>query len=358
VHATKLRDVVGQAHDRKVTWLELFFDLVFAGAVAQVASPLRDDYSETGLLRFALLFVLIWWAWIGHAVFSTRFDSDDAVQRGATLLQMFGVAVMAANARDALDSRSSAGFAAAYAVQRMILVFQYFRARHIESARPLTSRYVTGHGTAALLWLLSSIVPAPLRYGIWALAFAVDLGTPWVAVRHSVAVPPDAAHLPERFGLFTLILLGESVIAVMHGIEHQEYWSVPAASAAFSGMGFAFFIWWWYFDAAGATAERHVRSRRDAVRLDIWSFAHLPFYLGLVTAFVGIQLIVSVAPEPALAGRQLLLFGGALLLTLTSLATVAWTSISSACRAEANVEPQGGPPSPRGARLWRDSLRR
>src|SRR4051812_34558617 len=241
MRATTLRYVVGQTHDRKVTWLELFFDLVFAGAVAQVASPLREDYSEAGLLRFALLFVLIWWAWIGHAVFSTRFDSDDAVQRGATLLQMFGVAVMAANARDALDSRSSAGFAAAYAVQRMILVFQYFRARHIVDARPLTTSYVLGHGVAALMWLVSSLVPAPLRYGVWGVAFAVDLGTPWAALRHSVAVPPDAAHLPERFGLFTLILLGESVIAVMHGIEHQEYWSVSAASAAFSGMGFAFF---------------------------------------------------------------------------------------------------------------------
>ncbi len=116
IRAPQLRYVAGQSPDRKVTWLELFFDLVFAAAVAQVASPLREDYSLEGLGRFALLFIMIWWAWTGHAVFSTRFDTDDGVQRGLTLLQMFGVAVMAANARDALDSRSSAGFAAAYAV--------------------------------------------------------------------------------------------------------------------------------------------------------------------------------------------------------------------------------------------------
>src|SRR5262249_24665675 len=100
---------------RKVTWLELFFDLIFVAAVAQVAEPLRHQSSLPGLLRFAPLFVLIWWAWTGHTTFSTRFDTDDVVQRGLTLLQMFAVAVMAANARDALDSRSSAGFAAAYA---------------------------------------------------------------------------------------------------------------------------------------------------------------------------------------------------------------------------------------------------
>jgi hypothetical protein len=192
---------------RKVTWLELFFDLIFVAAVAQVAEPLRDHYSAIGLVRFTPLFVLIWWAWTGHTVFSTRFDTDDVIQRGLTLVQMFAVAAMAANAKDALDSRSSAGFAAAYAAVRFILVAQYFRARHVPDARPLATRYLVGHGSAALLWLMSAFVPAPERFWIWGIAFAIDLGTPWLAVRHSVKIPPDAAHLPERFGLFTLILL-------------------------------------------------------------------------------------------------------------------------------------------------------
>src|SRR5918911_4575275 len=142
IRATRLRYVAGQVADRKVTWLELFFDLVFAAAVSQVASPLRDDYSLAGLIRFAPLFTLIWWAWTGHAVFSTRFDTDDIVQRALTLLQMFAVAAMAANAKDALDSRSSAGFAAAYAAMRVVLVAQYLRARRVPDARPLTARYL------------------------------------------------------------------------------------------------------------------------------------------------------------------------------------------------------------------------
>ena len=103
---------------RKVTWLELFFDLVFVAAVAQVAAPLQTDYSLTGLVRFTPLFALVWWAWTGHAVFATRFDSDGVVQRALTLAQMFAVAAMAANAKEALDTRSSAGFAAAHAVVR------------------------------------------------------------------------------------------------------------------------------------------------------------------------------------------------------------------------------------------------
>src|SRR5262245_14102247 len=135
---------------RKVTWLELFFDLIFVAAVSQVAEPLRHEYSFAELARFAPLFLLIWWAWTGHTVFSTRFDTDDAVQRGLTFLQIFAVAAMAANAKDALGSRSSAGFAAAYAAVRFVLVAQYVRARHVRDARALTIRYVAGHGTAAI----------------------------------------------------------------------------------------------------------------------------------------------------------------------------------------------------------------
>jgi low temperature requirement protein LtrA len=320
--ATRLRYVAGQSPDRRVTWLELFFDLVFAAAVAQVASPLHEHYTPAGALRFGILFVLIWWAWIGHAVFSTRFDSDDAVQRVLTLLQMFGVAIMAANAGDALSSRSSAGFAAAYAVLRLVLVFQYWRASRIPHARGLAGSHAAGYGVAAALWLTSALTPLPGRFVLWVLAFAIDLGTPWLATRHNVAVPPDAAHLPERFGLFTLILLGESVIAVMHGIEHQEYWSAPAAASAFGGMAVAFGLWWWYFDAARATSPQPVRCREDAIRLNVWSYAHLPLYLGIVIAFVGIRLVVSVAPEPALDRLQQSILAGALAVAAASLLVI------------------------------------
>ena len=252
------------AAGRKVTWLELFFDLIFVAAVAQVAAPLRDAYSLAGLARFTPLFVLVWWAWTGQSVFSTRFDTDDVIQRALTLVQMFVVAVMAANAKDALDSESSAGFAAAYAAVRFVLVAQYFRARRVPGARELTVRYIIGHGLAACLWLGSAVVPAPTRFWIWGAAFAIDLGTPWLAVRHSVTAPPDAAHLPERFGLFTLILLGESVVAVMQGMESQDDWPLAAAISAFLGMGIAFLIWSWYFDGVAGASEQPVRTRRDA----------------------------------------------------------------------------------------------
>ena len=143
-------------------------------------------------------------------------------------------------------------------------------------------------------------------------------------------MPPDAAHLPERFGLFTLILLGESVIAVMHGIEHQG--TGASSRPAWRSVG-----WEWRLpsggglDVARATAERPVRSHADAVRLHLWSFAHLPLYLGLVVAFVGIQLVVSVAPEPALDARQMVILIASLGVVVVSLGAISRASRAEPC---------------------------
>jgi len=291
----RLRSGEGLEPGRRVTWLELFFDLVFVAAVAQVGTHLRDDYSIAGLIRFSLLFLLIWWAWLGHTTFSTRFDTDDLVQRGLTALQMFLVAVMAINSTQALDSRDSAGFAAAYSVMRMVLAGQYLRARRIPEARALTTRFAASVGTAAALWLISAFVPAPGRMVIWALALIIDVGTPLLSTRHLVDIPHDAAHLPERYGLFTIILLGESVIAVMAGMGGQEYWSVAAASAAILSMTIIFAIWWWYFDVIEAAAERFVRSREDGFRFHVWTYAHLPLYLGIAVTGVGVEHLIATA---------------------------------------------------------------
>ncbi len=310
----------------RVSWLELFFDLIFVAAVAQVAEPLREHYTADGVLRFAALFALIWWAWTGYTTFATRFEIDDGVQRVLTVVQVFVVAIMAANARDTLDSRSTAGFAAAYAVLRLLLVGQYCRARHLPQARELTDHHIAGHGGAAVLFLISAVAPAPWRYGLWAVALLIDLGTPWLAISHAVRIPPTAAHLPERVGLFTLILLGEAVVAVMKGMESQERWPASAALSAFAGMGLLFLLWWWYFDRSDAVAERHVRTQADAVRLLLWSYAHFPFYLGIVISGVGIQRLIAAAGTTAMQPSDALVPLVAAVLTTGAMRAIADTA--------------------------------
>lgn len=317
---------------RPVSWLELFFDLIFVAAIAQVGTPLSHDYSLSGLARYTFLFFLIWWAWLGHSMYSTRFETDDTLQRLLTLLQIFAAAIMAANAGNALSSRDSAGFGAAYAVMRIVLVAQYIRARRLDGARSLATIYATGFGFAAMLWVAAAFFDTPARFYVWTAALLIDLATPWFAVEHTHKLPPDAAHLPERFGLFTIILLGESVTAVMHGIESQEGWFASAAISAFVGLALAFGYWWWYFDRAHGADERHVRTKRQTSLFQLWSYTHFPLYLSIAVVGVGVEHLIAL-PEAAHphADSAWILLGAATVLML-ALNTIALTSESRGLR--------------------------
>src|SRR5712691_521069 len=313
-------------HPRRASWLELFFDLIFVAAVAQVGVPLGEDYTLHGLVRYALMFLLIWWAWLGHTMYSTRFDADDVVQRLLTLLQIFAAAAMAANAKAAFDSRDSAGFGAAYAVLRAVLVVQYLRARRLKETHRLTTLYSVGFGVAALLWGLAALIPAPARFWLWGMALLIDMGTPWLAIQYTHKFPPDAEHLPEPFGLFTIILLGESVAAAMHGMESQETWSPSAAISAFTGLSLAFGYWWWYFDGAHGAARRHVTSGRKTLLFQIWSYAHFPLYLSVAVLGVGVEHVISLAPGAHLHREDAWILTGAATALMTALTIIGFTS--------------------------------
>jgi len=311
---------------RRVSWLELFFDLIFVAAVAQVGVPLGQDYTLHGLARYALMFLLIWWAWVGHTMYSTRFDADDVVQRLLTLLQIFAAAAMAANAKSAFDSRDSAGFGAAYSVLRAVLVVQYLRARRLKETRRLTTLYSVGFGAASLLWFVAAILPVPTRFWLWGAALLIDMGTPWLAVQYTDKCPPDAEHLPERFGLFTIILLGESVAAVMHGMESQEMWSPSAAISAFTGLSLAFGYWWWYFDGAHGAAKRHVTSNRKTLLFQIWSYAHLPLYLCVAVVGVGVEHVIALPLGAHLHREDAWILTVAAAALMTALTIIGFTS--------------------------------
>jgi len=296
---------------RRVTWIELFFDLVFVAVVAQVGAPLGQHYAPDGVARYAFLLFVTWWAWHGYAIYTTRFDARDGIQRATTLLQMVAVIFMAANAEDDLASESSAGFAAAYALMRLILVAEYLRASTLAAARQLAREYAAGYGLAAGLWLVSALVPLPMRFALWGLALAVDVGTAVLTSRHAIRFPPHAEHLPERFGLFTLILLGESIVDAVKGIQSQAGWTPAAAMAALCGIGLLFAMWWSYFEGAAGPADRHVRSRREARWLEVWSYAHVPLYIGVAVTGLGIEHIVRDAGASPLHADEAWLLCGA-----------------------------------------------
>jgi low temperature requirement protein LtrA len=270
-----------EAH-RRATWLELLYDLVFVVAVAELAAVLAGGDDLGRILTFVGLFVPVWWAWAGYVFYANRFDTDDVSHRLLAIPQILAVATMAASVGDLAER--SALFAIAYAVARVFLILAYVRAgRHVPEARPLAARYAAGFAVASLVWLASLAVEPPQRYAFWAVAMLVDLATPLLARRHQGKLPPQTEHLPERFGLFVVIVLGEVVAAVVTGLKGHDV--TPGSLAiALAGVAIAMGFWWLYF---GHLDESVVLRTRLAGQ--VWVYSHLPLSLGLVAFGIGIE---------------------------------------------------------------------
>jgi low temperature requirement protein LtrA len=309
---------------RTATWLELFFDLAFVLVVAELASGLRNDLTPHGAMVFAGLFTSVWWAWAGFTFYANRFDTDDLVYRLAKLAAMLAVAGLAASVTEATTTRA-AQFASCQAVLCLVLVALYLRAsRHVVQARPVITVYLVAEGLAALLWLAGAVAPAPLRYLCWTLAVAGEAAAPILATARSAGLPLHLEHLPERFGLLIILVLGESVAAVALGV-HDTHWDPTTVTAAILAFVVAASLWWTYFDLIGAATTDTLTQRaghRTTPLHDIYAYGHWPIALGLTAAGVGLEEAILHGSQPSLstAARWILCGGIALyLLSLTAI---------------------------------------
>jgi low temperature requirement protein LtrA len=299
--------------ERHATWLELFFDLVFVISIAEVVHSLEDYRSLGDFLGTAGLFVAVWWAWVGYTVYADRFDTDDLLHRALVLAGMLAVIAMALSVHDALHG-GAAQFALSFVAVRGIVLLLNARARrHAAAARPLLNLYLVAFSIGASLWLVSVFVPEPARYVLWGVALLIELSAPWVG-RHQIArAPIHASHLVERFGLFTLIVLGESVISVAQGAADVD-WTAATVAAAVGGFVAVVGLWWLYFDRLEDAAIRSVLQGL------VWNYAHLPLLAGLVSVAVGTEYAVIEASTGQLERATALSLGAGTALYL--LATV------------------------------------
>ncbi len=247
-------------------------------------------------MRYTFLLALVFLAWLGYTRFATQFAVDDVLQRIFIVAQVFLVAVMAANATGPLGSRDAAGFGAAYGGVRAILALQYLRVAQIQQTRSVVIRRIVGLVAAAIVWTASALLPAPHRYVAWGFALLIDLWNTWPPARSTHLLPPGAAHFPERFGLLTIILLGEFVASVMRGIESQPGWPILAAAAAILSMALGFALWSSYSDGAAGWEVRHIRSAKDVVQLRIWIALHFLLFLGIGILGVGARRGIMLPP--------------------------------------------------------------
>ena len=308
----RLRSNEHGEHGRRATWLELFYDLVYVVAIAALASHLAHHLTPAGLAQFALLFLPVWWSWSGATFYNDRFDTDDLWHRVATLLLMLGGALLALNVPTAFEAP---GFALAYAFVRAVLIANYVRvAFTVPTAAPLARRYAAGFSLAAALWVVSAFAPPAWRVARWVVALAIDLGTPLTARALQALMPVSQSHLPERIGLFTIIVLGEGVAAVVKGATEASL-RLDSALAGAMGMALAFSLWWIYF---ANLDERVVRRTRLAGQ--VWFYGHFPLCMGLAAAAVGVEHLIVQAHGFHAPERWLL--GGSVALCLASMGVI------------------------------------
>ena len=306
IRAAPLRNFDGE--ERRATWLELFFDLCFVAAIAALADGLHSDPSLRGLWHFGALFVPVWWAWMEFTWFATAWDNDDLLHRLGMLLAMLLVVVLAAAIPRVFDGNDRL-FVLAYVGMQCLLVLMFARViPHAGDARRFARNYMLGDALGGLIMLSSLWVDPPMRHWVWAVAVLELMVAPALAVRAYEGQPFDSGHIPERYGLFTIIVLGESVVAVSAELGDVAL-DGGAVASALLGFGIAAAIWWSYFETVSSTSL----SRERMAASFLWGYGHLFGYAGIAATAVGVELAIDAGAGGdhglGLAVR-LMLFGG------------------------------------------------
>jgi low temperature requirement protein LtrA len=322
--------VLHHVEGRKATWFELFFDLVFVTAVASLAARLAANYHLSGAVQFTFLLMVLWWLWLGHTFHASRFDQDRLDHWAIGFLQMLAVVFIGYGAGDPFGTRAIA-FAGGVAAFKFLLMIGYLRERSRPGLSRLCLVYAGIYGAQALLWATSIALPEHVRLVAWGTALAIDVVTPFLVARETFRAPPHPEHLPERFGLFTIILLGETVAAAGHALSHGTDLHMETAFVAILGATIGFLFWVGYFQRAKGHAERHVGDAAAGRNLRLWAYGHIPLYVGIAslgagTVFLGHHSELHGAAPWIFAGGAALAMCG---VTLVSLASAGRTVLSA-----------------------------
>lgn len=279
--------------ERKVSWLELFFDLIFVAVIAELAHDLAKHISLPGVGKFILLFIPVYWVWIGATYYNERFETEGIENRIFTFLQMLPVAGLAVFAHHGLGETSVA-FALCYAFARLLTTILWILAGiHEPSFRPTARWFVSGFGTAIALFVISVFVPPPGRFILWIIGLIIDVLTPIFTIEHQASLPKfSTSKLPERYGLFMIIVLGESVFGTVAGLAEQENLTFLTALTGILGMSLAFGMWAIYFDFV---ARRY--PRQNMVSSFAWAYLHLPLVISITATGSGILKAIAIQGE-------------------------------------------------------------
>jgi len=310
----------------RVTFIELFFDLVFVFGITQLSHSLAAHLNLAGVVETGLLFLAVWWAWIYTCWFTNWVDPDRTPVRLLMLALMLAGLVLSISLPRAFEDLGLK-FALAYVcmqVGRSLFMIWALR-RHNPGNHLNFQRVLSWQALTAVLWIAGGLSHDGYRLAFWASAILIDMGvvligfwTPWLGRSTTADWNVEGAHMAERCALFVIIALGESILVTGQTVTKLQ--ETPGVIIAFAAacLG-SVAMWWIYFDTAAERASRSFVKTSDSGRMAVsaYTYVHLPLVAGIVVTAVGDELALA-HPDGhmearvatvLLAGPALYLFG-------------------------------------------------
>ncbi len=279
---------------RTATALELFYDLIYVVAIASLAAEFHHALSAWhhvghAILMYIFMFFCICWPWNTYTWFASGYDTDDAQFRLSSFAQMIGVIIIAVGVKPAFLDNNFLIIMIGYVTMRVPYILMWLKVAYDDiDSRPVAIRYASGVFLVQIAWSLSILYFQ--NWYIFVALMSSELLIPYIA-EHTVDKGRNNTyhfeHIEERLGLLTIIVLGESMLAVVYAFQHVvESPSTDLVILAFSAVLILYSMWWLYFDD---TIEEELASEKKAF---IWGYGHY-FIYGFATA-VGVLISVNV----------------------------------------------------------------
>jgi low temperature requirement protein LtrA len=307
--------------DARVMPLELFFDLVFVLALTQCTALMAAEPTWQGLAKGLLVLGVLWWAWVGYAWLTSVVDPEEWLVRSTMFAAMAALLIVALAVPEAFGDLALL-FACAYAFVRIAHIALFVIIGRDDPAF-LRSTIGLGVGTAIGFSLLvaASFADGWAQGLLWAIALALDVGEPYVFGSEGWRLEPG--HFVERHGLFVIIALGESIVAIGIGAEHHI--DAGVVVAAVLGVAISAALWWLYFDVVALVAERRLHNaapgrERNELARDSFSYLHFPMVAGIVLLALGLKKSLEHVGDPLHVEPAAALLGGIALYLLAHVA--------------------------------------
>jgi low temperature requirement protein LtrA len=326
--------------EHSTTPVELLWDLVFVFAVTQVATLLGHDLTLRGLGRAMLVLALIWWAWSAF-VWATNAEDPDAMTFRVVLLLATALIFNVGVAVPQAFGREGTMFAATYALVRVLHLGLYVDAsRRGNASLAAIAGFAVTVAIGMGLLLGGSFASGTLRVILWVAAAAIDYAGPaWLTRERLRGLQRVAvAHFAERYSMFIIICLGESIVSIGVGANGHALTAERAAAISFALL-ITIGLWWTYFDRLAAIAQERVAAHDDPViaAADSYSYLHLILVAGIIIFAVGAKIAVAHVESPLSSAARLTVCGGVALylightaFRLRLLGTLSWPKLTAA----------------------------